>query len=44
MHYCYDSISHEGQCFEAPTLRVNPGDTLVLNLTNNLSGANALKG
>ncbi len=36
MHYCYDYI-YQGQQIEAPTLRVNPGDTLVLNLTNNLS-------
>jgi FtsP/CotA-like multicopper oxidase with cupredoxin domain len=35
MHYCY-AYMYQGQQIEAPTLRVNPGDTLVINLTNNL--------
>ena len=35
MHYCYIYM-YQGQQIEAPTLRLNPGDTLVLNLTNNL--------
>lgn len=32
-HYCY-VYTYQGQPIEAPTLRVNPGDTLVVNLTN----------
>ena len=35
MHYCYIYM-YQGQQIEAPTLRLNPGDTLVMNLTNNL--------
>ena len=35
MHYCYIYM-YQGQQIEAPTLRVNPGDTLNINLTNNL--------
>src|SRR5579862_5327481 len=35
MHYCYIYM-YQGQEIEAPTLRVNPGDTLVINLTNNI--------
>ena len=35
MHYCY-IYTNQGQAIEAPTLRLNPGDRLVLNLTNNL--------
>jgi FtsP/CotA-like multicopper oxidase with cupredoxin domain len=35
MHYCYSYI-YQGQQIEAPTLRLNPGDQLVLNLTNNI--------
>ncbi len=35
MHYCYVYM-YQGQQIEAPTLRLNPGDTLVMNLTNNL--------
>jgi FtsP/CotA-like multicopper oxidase with cupredoxin domain len=35
MHYCYIYM-FQGQQIEAPTLRLNPGDTLVMNLTNNL--------
>jgi FtsP/CotA-like multicopper oxidase with cupredoxin domain len=35
MHYCYNYM-YQGQQIEAPTLRLNPGDTLVLNLTNNI--------
>ncbi len=34
-HYCYVYL-YQGQQVEAPTLRLNPGDTLVLNLTNNI--------
>lgn len=35
-HYCYVymNLGHE---VEAPTLRLNPGDQLILNLTNNIS-------
>jgi FtsP/CotA-like multicopper oxidase with cupredoxin domain len=35
--YCYV----DGQGHEAPTLRLKPGDLLILNLTNGLSGAAA---
>lgn len=35
MHYCYIYM-YQGQPIEAPTLRLNPGDTLVMNLTNNI--------
>jgi FtsP/CotA-like multicopper oxidase with cupredoxin domain len=35
MHYCYGYL-YNGQLIEAPTLHVNPGDTLVINLTNQL--------
>jgi FtsP/CotA-like multicopper oxidase with cupredoxin domain len=35
MHYCYNYI-YQGQEIEAPTLRLNPGDQLILNLTNNI--------
>jgi len=34
-HYCYVYI-YQGQQVEAPTLRLNPGDQLVLNLTDNI--------
>ncbi len=36
MHYCYIYM-YQGQQIEAPTLRLNPGDQLVLNLTNNIT-------
>lgn len=39
-HYCYIYL-YQGQQIEAPTLRLNPGDTLVMNLTNNLSDLSA---
>ena len=35
MHYCYVYM-YQGQQIEAPTLRLNPGDQLILNLTDNL--------
>jgi len=35
MHYCYSYI-YQGQQIEAPTLRLNPGDQLVLNLTDSI--------
>ncbi len=35
MHYCYVYL-YQGQPIEAPTLRLNPGDQLILNLTNNI--------
>jgi len=35
MHYCFDYMSATGMV-EAPTLRVNPGDTLAIDLTDNL--------
>ncbi len=35
MHYCYVYM-YQGQPIEAPTLRLNPGDQLVLNLTDNI--------
>ena len=36
MHYCYDYPANDssGKFTEAPTLRLNPGDTLVLNLAD----------
>jgi len=36
MHYCYVYL-YQGQQVEAPTLRLNPGDQLVLNLTDNIT-------
>jgi len=36
MHYCFDYMSSTG-LVEAPTLRLNPGDTLTINLTNDLT-------
>jgi FtsP/CotA-like multicopper oxidase with cupredoxin domain len=42
-HYCLD-YSTAGGDVEAPTLRVNPGDTLTLDLTNQLAGANPTAG
>jgi len=35
MHYCYVYMN-QGQQMEAPTLRLNPGDQLNINLTNNI--------
>jgi FtsP/CotA-like multicopper oxidase with cupredoxin domain len=35
-HYCYVYMNN-GNPIEAPTLRLNPGDRLVLNFTNNIS-------
>ncbi len=35
MHYCYIYL-YQGQEVEAPTLRLNPGDTLTINFTNNI--------
>jgi FtsP/CotA-like multicopper oxidase with cupredoxin domain len=35
MHYCYIYM-YQGQQIEAPTLRLNPGDQLIMNLTNNI--------
>jgi FtsP/CotA-like multicopper oxidase with cupredoxin domain len=34
-HYCY-KYNQSGQVYEAPTLRVNPGDTLNLEVTNHI--------
>ena len=34
-HYCYAYV-YQGQLIEAPTLRLNPGDQLNLNLTDNI--------
>jgi len=36
MHYCYIYM-YQGQQVEAPTLRLNPGDQLILNLTDSIS-------
>ncbi len=36
MHYCYVYFQNGIRMLEAPTLRLNPGDTLNLTLTNNL--------
>jgi FtsP/CotA-like multicopper oxidase with cupredoxin domain len=41
-HVCYIYM-FQGQAVEAPTLRVNPGDTLNINLTNNLQLTDNLK-
>ena len=35
MHYCYVYM-YQGERIESPTLRLNPGDRLNLNLTNNI--------
>jgi hypothetical protein len=35
-HYCY-VYTQNGQPIEAPTLRLNPGDNLVINFTNNIT-------
>ncbi len=35
MHYCYVYL-YQGQQVESPTLRLNPGDQLILNLTDNI--------
>lgn len=35
MHYCYNYL-YQGQIIEAPTLRLNPGDQLILNLIDNI--------
>jgi FtsP/CotA-like multicopper oxidase with cupredoxin domain len=39
MHYCYDysADSSSGRYIEAPTLRLNPGDELILNLANRIT-------
>jgi len=42
MHYCYIYM-YQGQLVEAPTLRLNPGDQLVLNLTDSISAPFNLK-
>jgi FtsP/CotA-like multicopper oxidase with cupredoxin domain len=39
MHYCFDYTASSGM-IEAPTLRLNPGDTLTLNLTDQLNVVN----
>ena len=36
MHYCFDYATSSGN-IESPTLRLNPGDTLTLDLTNQLN-------
>jgi FtsP/CotA-like multicopper oxidase with cupredoxin domain len=36
MHYCFDYSTANGDV-ESPTLRLNPGDTLTLDLTNQLN-------
>ncbi len=36
MHYCFDYAT-SGSMIEAPTLRLNPGDTLTLDLTDRLN-------
>jgi len=41
-HYCYIYMV-QGQPVEAPTLRLNPGDTLMINFTNNLQDLDPLK-
>ena len=41
-HYCYN-YSLGGQIYEAPTLRVNPGDQLNLDIVNRIQNNDALK-
>ncbi len=41
-HYCY-KYNQGGQVYEAPTLRVNPGDTLNLEITNHIDDSDASK-
>src|SRR5579863_4416683 len=36
MHYCFDYTASNGSLVEAPTLRLNPGDTLSLSLSDQL--------
>ncbi len=42
MHYCLDYMSSTG-LIEAPTLRLNPGDTLTIDLTDDLNVTYAAK-
>ena len=37
-HYCY-IYQYQGKQIEAPTLRLNPGDQLILNLTDSISSS-----
>jgi FtsP/CotA-like multicopper oxidase with cupredoxin domain len=37
MHYCFDYTTASKSLIEAPTLRLNPGDTLSLDLTDQLN-------
>jgi FtsP/CotA-like multicopper oxidase with cupredoxin domain len=37
MHYCFDYTAANGSLVEAPTWRLNPGDTLSLELTDSLN-------
>jgi FtsP/CotA-like multicopper oxidase with cupredoxin domain len=37
MHYCFDYTAANGSLIEAPTWRLNPGDTLSLDLTDDLN-------
>lgn len=41
MHYCYDYEVDSGHYIEAPTLRLNPGDELVLNLANRITAGSS---
>jgi len=41
-HYCYN-YSANNQVFEAPTLRVNPGDRLALNIVNAIKDDDEMK-
>jgi FtsP/CotA-like multicopper oxidase with cupredoxin domain len=41
-HYCY-KYNAGGQVFEAPTLRLNPGDRLNLKVVNNIQNNDAMK-
>ncbi len=43
VRYCY-VYNNGGQNVEAPTLRVNPGDQLVINFTNNISVTGGVDG
>src|ERR1700691_6255854 len=41
-HYCY-KYDASGQIVEAPTLRLNPGDTLNLEVVNRIEDKDAMK-
>lgn len=40
-HYCYNYLTDQGKVAEAPTLRLNPGDTLELDVKNRIQDDSA---